>query len=446
MEGDAAVYFLGKVAVGFIGVATVSVLARGLGVAGYGTYGIALASTVWIVQMSAGWVQQSVLRYRSRALRASPGSYRRLVGTATAASALIGGAVGTALLSRTVAPSVAIAASGAIALWIVYVVLAASAQSALRPGVVAVADVLRTGLPLAGYTTVWIARGSLSVEDVFASLALGYLVTDLVVAWRLGREREQPGPSAVAGQGSAPSRPDESADAGGSEADGGSPRSLLSSWLRYGLPYTAWFAVGGVQLLIGRYALLWFGTEVQLGIYSAWQDLASRGASLLFLPLTFALHARVMAAWNAGERDLAGRLLRRALLFVVAASLLAAAAGWLAVPLLERFLLGSDVAQPGYGWLLPALLAAEALSYLGLLVQKQLEARERTLRMALLMALATTTIGVLTLVLHPWLGVAGVVLALALGRLAYVAMTLGAGRDAGLIVRRIGDAPPAGPT
>ena len=426
MEGDALVYFVGKVLVGLTGIATLAVLARGLGVESYGRYGVGVASIVWVVQMSAGWAQQSILRYQSRWAPTQPKALERTRIVAGILSAAVGTAIGGIVLASPFDGGTAIAATLVVPLWATFVLFAATAQSALRPGVVALGDVLRTGLPFLGYVVLWTMRGTLSLQDVFTMLAAGYAVTLVLMTWRLGAHPSpaDPTPTPTGGHGN-----EESAATDVHRPAGRVTSSpTLRTWLAFGVPYTLWFAASGLHPLVGRYAISIFGSDVQLGLFSFWQDIATRGTSLLLLPLTTALHARVMVAYNADDTAQARRLLVRALALVAVASLVAAVASWVASPYLSRILLGGASAAPEVRWLLPALVVTEALAFVGILLQKRLEAAERTGIMAVMMASSTLLIAVLAWILTPILGMVGVVVALVVGRSTYVGATLWTGR------------------
>lgn len=381
---------------------------RTVGEAEYGRYSLLVAAAAVASSIGAGWINQGQLRFYSRyAARRTP--YRAAVRRAWAgATALMGVvfAVGAALahvglISSLSAPS--LLAGGAFAAALAFhTVRVSTFQAALQPQRVAWVEAIRAGAFLA-FPLLLLAYVGSDHLVLVVGVALSYLVGGLFI-----RGERTPAPS----------------DGGG----GGAAEIARELWA-YGWPLSLWLACSMGFQVSDRFLIQHVLSFEEVGLYASAYDLIVRSFSLLFFPITLAVHPRIMRAWNEGDAGESVGLIRTALAGQ-ALLYLPVAAGLLLFgrPVLD-LLFGAEVAARQVGLLIPLSLAGLAWQ-VALIAHKPLELRERTRTMLVALVAVWVTNIALNLVLLPVYGVVAVAYSYAGAGLVYAAVTLGVGARA----------------
>src|SRR5258708_13205236 len=119
-------------------------------------------------------------------------------------------------------------------------------------------------------------------------------------------------------------------------------RKVLNKLWRFGWPVALWMLCQQGLVVSDRYFLQRFTGYSEAGIYASMYDVIVRSFSLLFMPITLAVHPLVMNRWNAGSRKEALQAIRtgmkyQALMFIPIGLSLAVLAPWM-----SRLLLGKE--------------------------------------------------------------------------------------------------------
>jgi O-antigen/teichoic acid export membrane protein len=173
------------------------------------------------------------------------------------------------------------------------------------------------------------------------------------------------------------------------EQEQGYLRSLWS----YGWPVALWLFSQQSLVVSDRYFIQRFWGYSAAGVYASMYDVVVRSFSLLFVPITLAVHTALMHNWNTGSRHLTRRIISQAIkfesfLFLPVAALLFLGAGWA-----SRLVLGHG--NPDAASIVLPLAIGGFLWQLALLAHKPLEILCQTKRMLAggLVALAVNVVG-----------------------------------------------------
>ena len=173
----------------------------------------------------------------------------------------------------------------------------------------------------------------------------------------------------------------------------GPERKILQDLWRFGWPVAAWLLCLQCLLVSDRFFIQKFSGYSDAGVYASLYDAIVRSFSLVFMPVTLALHPLVISRWNGGGRRLALQTIRggvkyQFLLFLPVVTVMVALAPWIA-----RVVLGGI--HPGAAFLVLPLALGGFLWQVALLAHKPLEILCRTQRMlyAMLFALAINVTG-----------------------------------------------------
>ena len=374
---DAFNYFLSKVVPGLMGLLSVLVFVRLVGYEQYGRYAVVFAFVMAWASGMAGWLSQGILRFQSQ--WREPGeaeNFLRSAAAGTVLSVAIGAiAVGIAMPAFGVQKGWALLISlGLLGALVVYTVAIARFQASLRSAKVLRYEAVRSvgcfAIPVA---LLWVTR-SRDHRLLLLGIALGYALPlsgpvfsrakDLTDA---GHSR---GPSLSSGQ-----------------------RKILGEIWRYGWPVGLWMLCQQCLSVSDRYFIQRSSGYSEAGVYASMYDVIVRSFSLLFMPITMAVHPLVMNRWNAADGRQALGAIRSGvkyqfLMFLPIVVCLVGAAPW--VP---RLILGKVNLQAA-GIVLP-LAVGGFLWQVCLLAHKPLEILCQTKRMlaGILAALAINVAG-----------------------------------------------------
>jgi O-antigen/teichoic acid export membrane protein len=374
---DAFNYFLSKVVPGMMGFLSVLVFVRLVGVEQYGRYAVLFAFVMASASGFAGWLSQGILRFQSQSRNPTEEeSFLRSAVTGTILSVVAGEIV----------LAVAIPAFGVQTGWpllislaffavlLVYAVTLARFQASLRSSTVLRFEAVRSiggfAIPVA---LMW-ATHSRDYRLLLLGIALGYLLPQFesvfsrAKAHVVSARRTQPSLSGV------------------------QSKVLIELW-RFGWPVALWMLCQQSMLVSDRFFVQKFVGYSDAGIYSSMFDTVVRSFSLLFMPITLAVHPLVMNRWNAGSRRHALQAIRsgvkyQILMFVPIVVCLTAFAPWM-----SRLVLGRSNAEAA-AIVLPLALGG-FLWQICLLAHKPLEILCQTTRMlaGILVALAINVAG-----------------------------------------------------
>jgi O-antigen/teichoic acid export membrane protein len=369
---DAFNYFLSKIVPGVMGFLSVLVFVRMVGVEQYGRYAVVFAFVTAWASGIAGWLSQGILRFQSQ--WREPGEAENFLRSAVAGTILSVGVGGFALVVGTQAFGVQkgwplLISLALLSGLIVYAVAISRFQASLRSAKVLQFEAVRSvscfAIPVA---LLWVTRFR-DYRLLLLGIALGYL---LLLA------------------GAIFSRAKDHADAGRSWQPSlslGQRKILVELW-RFGWPVALWMLCQQSLVVSDRYFLQKFSGYSEAGVYASMYDVIVRSFSLLFMPITLAVHPLVMNRWNAGNRKHALTAIRagvkyQSLMFIPIGLSLAVLAPWV-----SRLVLGKASAE-ATGIVLP-LAVGGFLWQVCLLSHKPLEILYQTKRMlaGILIALA----------------------------------------------------------
>lgn len=406
LEYDIAYYSFGKLLVGLGSFLLIPILTRNLGVEEYGEYSLIIASSLFFMQFFTGWLKQAVLRYHSQ--YQSNGKEKAYLSTLKQSIVLVAilVIVATFIFVYISEDSVYIGVLVALvtSFWSIFSILVALNQSELKPNVVVVSDLIRTTSPVLLLVPFIIFEENLITKE----LAFGLLLISLIIAVlyqlnRLPLGTDLPQRKLV-------------------------DKEIFSKLLKFGVPVGFWLALATSQMLLGRLVLDWYGFSVDLGVYSAYQDICMKASTLMFIPIIYAVHPRIMESWNQKDRHKVKLNFRKSLIYIMIFICLFISGSFLLFDVIINILFSSDeIIQLNidkYGVLLFILFAlAEGLNQLSLISHKGYELSDKTKLMALTM-LGCLLINVLLVFIftEPY-GIFGVILSLIITRVIYIFIT-----------------------
>ena len=369
---DAFNYFLSKVVPGLIGFLSVLVFVRLVGVEQYGRYAIVFAFVMASASGLAGWLSQGILRFQSQ--WREPVEAENFLRSAVMGT-ILSVAVGEIVLA------IAIPAFGVQRGWsllislaffgvlLVYTVTRARFQASLRSATVLRFETVRSiGGFIIPVALIW-ATHSRDYRLLLLGLALGYLLPLFEPIFSRTKTRMA------------------SAPGWRSNLSGVQSHVLVELW-RFGWPVALWLFCQQSLLFSDRFFVQKFSGYSDAGIYSSMFDVVVRSFSLLFMPITLAVHPLVMNRWNAGSCRHALKAIRsgvkyQLMLFVPFVVCLTVFAPWV-----SRLVLGRT--NPEAAALVLPLALGGFLWQICLLAHKPLEILCQTKRMLAGMLVALT--------------------------------------------------------
>ncbi len=379
---DAFNYFLSKIVPGLMGFLSVLVFVRMVGVEQYGRYAVVFAFVMAWASGLAGWLSQGILRFQSQWREADgAANFLRSATAGTILSVAIGAlAVGVAMPAFGVQKGWPLLISlGLLGASIIYAVAIARFQASLRSAKVLRFEAVRSlGCFVIPVTLLWVTR-SKDYRLLLLGIGLGYSLPLLEPVFSRAKDHADAGhswrPSLSIGQ-----------------------RKVLGELWRYGWPVGLWMLCQQSLVVSDRYFLQRYSGYSNAGVYASMYDVIVRSFSLLFMPVTLAVHPLVMNRWNEGHRKHALQAIRigvkyQLLMFVPIGLSLAVLAPWV-----SRLVLGK--ANVGAAEIVLPLAVGGLLWQVCLLSHKPLEILCQTKRMlaGILVALAINVGGNLLLV------------------------------------------------
>lgn len=378
---DTVNYFLSKIIPGLLGFLAVVIFVRLVGYEQYGRYAVVLATVTAVTVGVSGWLSQGILRFQSEHHEtARAGSFNKTIDLGLRYSAVFGGGVlGVALwLNGNQSPAVLTVSIGLYVTMLAYTVELTRLQAFLASRAV----VYMEGVRAVSAFLIPIALVLVSSRRHYWLLLLGMFSGYLIPV--AGHNLYVKGRLAV---------PSVSLS-----ASGDLERNFLRTMWSYGWPVALWLFSQQSLVVSDRYFVQRFWGYSAAGVYASMYDVVVRSLSLIFAPITLAVHTVLMFYWNAGHRHPAKRILFEAMkyelfLFLPVAAVLFLCRGWVSRLVLGH---GNSEAAP----IVLSLAIGGFLWQLALLAHKPLEILCQTKRMlgGALAALAVNVVGNLFLV------------------------------------------------
>jgi O-antigen/teichoic acid export membrane protein len=281
---DSINYFLSKIIPGLMGFLSVLVFVRLLGYEEYGRYAVVFAVVMASASGMAGWLSQGILRFQSQI--AGPdahGHFSMAANLGTILSLALGATgLGVGFLFSGAQRGYGVWISTALfAAVLVYTLTLARFQAGLESRKVLQFEVVRSLAGFAVPVLIIVLTPFRTYRTLLLGVAIGYFLPVLV---RLAVV--QPGAKAH-----------------------WIPRvtwssehwQLLSKLWQFGWPVGVWMLCQQGLLVSDRLFIQRYSGYSNAGIYSSMYDVVVRSFSLLFMPVTLAVHPLVMDRWNAGR-------------------------------------------------------------------------------------------------------------------------------------------------
>lgn len=376
---DTVLYATAKAIPGAVGLLSVIVFVRILGLEAFGQFSVMGATAMMWSTFASAWLTQGILRYYSGPEMPGAETRRDLQRGCLLSAAAAATAVAISLSFQ--AESSGVAAAAVTCLLSVVTVFQTAAvalcQAKLQPQRVVRLEMIRTasGFILSLSLALAVSASPLSL---LAGTLMGYLL----------------GTAAPAG----PATP-----------AAAKPEDLATLW-RYGWPLSVWLGVQTAFPWLDRFII---GRELGLqetGIFASLSDVVTRSFSLTVFPLILAVHPRMTAHWNQGTTSEAYRLLRWAGLAAIGVSVpLVVFFHFISVPLIDWLFPTPPPAGTHPETLVVWLAISAVVWQLALLIHKPLELRRQTRRMASCLALALAIKVILNLAWIPTYGLHGAI-------------------------------------
>lgn len=369
LVSDSINYFLSKIIPGLMGFLSVLVFVRLLGYEEYGRYAVVFAVVMASASGMAGWLSQGILRFQSQNTGAQAnGLFSSAANLGTTLSLALGAAgveVGLVLsgAQRYLGASLSTALFAAL---LVYTLSLARFQAELESKRVLQFEVLRSITGFVVPVLILLLTPYRTYRTLLVGVAIGYTVPLLVRRIFTHQGSTQHWIPRITG----------------------TPEHwrLLAKLWHFGWPVGVWMLCQQGLLVSDRLFIQRYSGFSAAGIYSSMYDVVVRSFSLLFMPVTLAVHPLVMDRWNAGKPQHALHAIRsgikyQLLTFVPIGVVLVGIAPWV-----SRMVLGRPIPQAAE--LVFPLAVSGFLWQMSLLAHKPLEILCQTKRMLSGMAAA----------------------------------------------------------
>jgi O-antigen/teichoic acid export membrane protein len=420
---DSLSYFGSKVVPGFMGLISVPVFIRLIGLDQYGRFAVAVAILMAVGGASSGWLAQGVLRFHP--VTGDPQgreiTFSRAVKTGTLGTVLFTSAVLALILAETHTPLLTSLAALAFCFsFVMYTVTLAKFQARLQPVIVLRREIIRSIGSFVFPVALVLMTGRRQFELVLLGQAIAYAIAFLPSSRWLGHPTlgastlDHPTQSHRNEHGTAVLRQP--------GADTSSTRETIHQLWRFGWAVGLWLLLSQGLPVIDRWTIQKFVGYSSAGIYASLYEVAIRSFSFLVFPLTQAAHPRIMRAWNEGEFAASYRIIRYSVQTQLIIFIVALAGVVLAAVRVTRLILGFD--DPAAARILPVLFIGGFLWQLALLVHKPLEIEQRTGAMLAAMAVVVMLNVAACFQFIPRYGYPAAAYILALSACCYIAVTL----------------------
>jgi O-antigen/teichoic acid export membrane protein len=405
---DSLSYFGSKIVPGFMGLISVPIFIRLIGLDQYGRFAVAVPILMAVGGASSGWLAQGVLRFhpvvgdsREREI-----TFGRAVKLGTLATELVTSVILALVLAGLHTPLVTSLISLAFCFsFVMYTITLARFQARLQPAIVLRREIIRSIASFAIPVALILISGRKQFEFVLLGQAIAYAIAFLPSSRWLGHPNEN-GPAAVRNPGT----------------DTSSTAETIRQLWRFGWAVGLWLLLSQGLPVIDRWTIQKFASYSSAGVYASLYEVAIRSFSFLVFPLTQAAHPRIMRAWNEGEFAASYRIIRYSVQTQLIIFTAALAGVVLAAHRITRLILGFD--DPAAARMLPVLFVGGFLWQLALLVHKPLEIEQRTGAMLGAMAAVVALNIVACIQFIPRFGYPAAGYILALSACSYIVFTL----------------------
>lgn len=419
---DSLSYFGGKVVPGFMGLISVPVFIRLIGLDQYGRFAVAIAILMAVGGASSGWLAQGVLRFHpvTGDLQGREITFSRAVNAGTLATVLFTCAVLALILAGSHTPLLASLAALAFCFsFVMYTITLAKFQAQLQPVIVLRRDIIRSVGSFVFPVALVLLTGRRQFELVLLGQAIAYAIAFLAGSSRLGHAR-------LGLLRLDHARLDRANEHGAVLRQPGADTTSTSEAIRqlwgFGWAVGLWLLLSQGLPVIDRWTIQKFAGYSSAGIYASLYEVAIRSFSFLVFPLTQAAHPRIMRAWNEGEFEASYRIIRYSVQTQLIIFMVALAGVVLAAHRVTRLILGFD--DPAAARILPMLFIGGFLWQLALLVHKPLEIEQRTGAMLAAMAVVVMLNIAACFQFIPRYGYPAAAYILALSACCYITVTL----------------------
>jgi O-antigen/teichoic acid export membrane protein len=371
---DSLNYFGSKIVPGLMGLVSVPVFIRLIGLDQFGRFALAVPILLAVGSASSGWLAQGILRFHPVASdpRGREISFDRAVTAGTLATVLITSALLIFILAGLHSALFASLISLAFCLsFVLYTITLAKFQARLQSVIVLRREAIRSAGSLLIPVALVLITGRKQFELILLGQALAYSMAFLPSSHWLGRRNEEG--ASIQGPPAHQLLPTDSSTA----------KTVRQLW-QFGWAVGLWLLFSQGLPVIDRWTIQKFAGYSSAGVYASLYEVAIRSFSFLAFPLTQAAHPRIMRAWNEGQFEASYRIIRysvqsQSIIFMTAFGVV-----FFASHRITRFILGFD--DPIAARMLPILFVGGFLWQLALLLHKPLEIEQRTVAMLAAMA------------------------------------------------------------
>jgi O-antigen/teichoic acid export membrane protein len=359
---DSFSYFGSKVVPGFIGLISVPIFIRLLGMDEYGRLAVIVPLLMAIAGAGSGWLAQGILRFHPLKSDASDGHFvfRRAAIQGTLLSVLVTCIVLATILKgmRYSIATCIVSAVYCLSL-LSYTVMLSKLQAQLEPKSVLRREIIRS-------------IGGLTIPVLFVLLAgkrqFQFILLGQSIAYAIAML-----PGLRSGKQEASGR-NERTEQWRFEVD----KTIRQLWT-FGWAVGLWLLLSQLLPVIDRWAIQRFAGFPSAGVYASLYEVAIRSFSFMVFPLTQAAHPRIMRSWNEGRFAESYAIMRHSIASQAVIFVAALAAVVIFARLITRLVLGFD--DPVAARMLPVLVIGGFLWQLALLLHKPLEIAQRTTAM-----------------------------------------------------------------
>ncbi len=403
---DSISYFTSKVVPGAMGLASVPVFIRLIGLDEYGRFAVVVPFLMAVAAASSGWLAQGVLRFHPAATapRERQVVFNLAVRQGTIASVLLTSVLlAIAFASRHVPLFTALTSLAFCLALLVYTVTLARLQAQLRPGAVFRREIVRS----VGGFALPILMVALTHRKSFELLVLGQALAYTIGFLPVVREETVTQTAAVAFEES---------------MSKSMTRSTIRNLWRFGWAVGLWLLLSQLLPVVDRWVIQKYAGYSSAGVYASLYEIAIRSFSFLVFPITQAAHPRIMRSWNEGQVASAHKIVRHSIVSQLIVFMAVFAGVSVFGPRIAKLILGIN--DPIAARMLPVLLVGGFLWQLALLLHKPLEIAQRTGAMLAAMA-AVVVLNVASCFLFiPRFGYQAASYVLVLSACCYIAFTL----------------------
>lgn len=368
---DSVNYLLGKLVPGLMGFLSVFVFVRLLGYEGYGRYAVVFAVVMASSSGMAAWLGQGILRFQSLSKDSYLASrFSTAVSLGTLLSLVFGmaGLASAFLLSHAQHGSTVLISVILFGGVLLYTLTIAQFQAKLDSRAVLRFEIIRSIAVFAVPALLMLVGRFRDYRVLLLGVAAGYLspLLSRISFFKPG------------------------ARARWLDAMSGSSEEwkVLRKVWSFGWPVAIWMLCQQGLLVSDRLFIQRYSGYADAGIYSSMYDVIVRSFSLLFMPVTLAVHPLVMNRWNAGKPKHAVKAIRSAVKYQLLMFLPIGAALVAVGPWVSHVVLGKPI--HGAAQIVMPLALSGFLWQTSLLAHKPLEMLCETKRMLVGMLVALT--------------------------------------------------------